>query len=84
MSETYIFQLFSTIGLLIPIGTLIWKAAKQAGKIESLTDRVEKLEVNYKTDIAEIKTNITQINISFVELRTAVEFIKDTIKDGTR
>lgn len=84
MKETYIFQLLSTIGLLIPIGTLVWKAAKQAGKIESLEERVDKLEVNYRADIAEIKSNITQINISFAELRTSIKYIKDTIKDGIR
>lgn len=54
-------------------------------KIDEHDKRIEKLEVNYQQDVAEIKTSINQLNLEFTksltELCTSVNFIKESLKE---
>ena len=82
-----ILQLCTIIGLLLPIATLIWKAAKQSGKIEHLENELENAKQTIKTiqhkqdtDIARIERSLNQLNISYAEIRTSLSFIQEQLK----
>jgi len=78
-NATLLYQLITVIGLLIPIGTLIWKAAKQSGKIEELEKRVSHLEKDYKADIDEIKESINKLENSLIKIETSIAYIEKSI-----
>lgn len=87
VSKPYmLYMLLELIVFLVPIGGLIWKAAKQAGKIDDmekgfseLKKRVEENEKQSQRDISEIKSSITAINVSNAEILTSLKFITDSI-----
>ena len=76
-----LYQLVSIIVLLIPIGGLIWKAAKQSGKIETLETRVSALEATYKTDVDEIKEAISTLKENLVRIETSLSYIEKALKE---
>ena len=83
-NSAFLYQLITIIVFLIPVGALVWKAAKHASKIDEHEKRLAKLEETYQSDISEIKQSINQLNIeftkSFTELATAINFIKEGLK----
>ncbi len=86
--ENLLYQVIELVVLCIPIGGLIWKAAKQAGKIEQLETKTKNFEAileNIKhqnqEDIEEIKNSLNLLNINFAEIRTSLSFIQESIKN---
>lgn len=84
-----LYNLFQTVIFILPIAGLIWKAARQAGRIEEmekdlteLTAKMAKIEDQNNADILEIKNSINSLNISFTKIDTALQFITKEIKKG--
>lgn len=84
-----LYKLLQTIVFLLPICGLIWKAAKQSGRIEEmekdlneLSAKVTKIEDQNNADIIEIKNSINSLNIAFTKIDTALQFITSEIKKG--
>jgi len=73
---------------LMPVGGLIWKAAKQAGRLEELEKdlnglgkKVEGISETNKHAIDEISKNITSLTISISNITTSLEYIKKSIDE---
>ena len=84
-----LYNLFQTVIFILPIAGLIWKAARQAGRIEEmekdlteLTAKISKIEDQNNADILEIKNSINSLNIAFTKIDTALQFITKEIKKG--
>lgn len=84
-----LYNLFQTVIFTLPIAGLIWKAARQAGRIEEmekdlteLTAKMSKIEDQNNADILEIKNSINSLNIAFTKIDTALQFITKEIKRG--
>lgn len=84
-----LYNLFQTVIFILPIAGLIWKAARQAGRIEEmekdlteLTSKISKIEDQNNADILEIKNSINSLNIAFTKIDTALQFITKEIKKG--
>lgn len=84
-----LYKLIQTVLFILPLAGLIWKAARQAGRIEEmerdlteLTAKMAKIEDHNKADILEIKNSINSLNIAFIKIDTALQFITKEIKKG--
>lgn len=84
-----LYKLIQTVLFILPLAGLIWKAARQAGRIEEmerglteLTAKMAKIENQNKADILEIKNSINSLNIAFIKIDTALQFITKEIKKG--
>lgn len=84
-----LYNLFQTVIFILPIAGLIWKAARQAGRIEEmekdlteLTAKISKIEDQNNADILEIKNSINSLNIAFTKIDIAIQFITKEIKKG--
>ena len=83
------YKLIQTVLFILPLAGLIWKAARQAGRIEEmerglneLTAKMAKIEDQNNEDILEIKNSINSLNIAFIKIDTALQFITKEIKKG--
>lgn len=83
-----LYMLIELIVFVIPIGALIWKAAKQSGKIDGMGEKLKKLEARVEKnetqsakDISEIKASMEKINVNNTQILTSLEFIQDSIKE---
>ena len=84
-----LYKLIQTVLFILPLAGLIWKAARQAGRIEEmerdlneLTAKMAKIEDQNNADILEIKNSINSLNIAFIKIDTALQFITKEIKKG--
>lgn len=75
-----VYSLLESIIFLIPVGLLIWKAAKQASTLEEHEKRLQTIETDIKesqkqtnTDIKEIKEQITDVRMTITKLCTLLE-----------
>lgn len=82
-----LYKLIQTVLFILPLAGLIWKAARQAGRIEEmerdltgLTAKMAKIEDQNNADILEIKNSINSLNIAFIKFDTALQFITKEIK----
>lgn len=83
-----LYSLFEVIIFFLPVAALIWKAAKQAGRIEELEKdlnglgkKVEGISENNKVAIDEISKNITSLTIAISNITTSLEYIKKSIDE---
>lgn len=88
MDKTMIYNLCETIIFFLPLGALIWKAAKQTGKIDELEKdlnglgkKVEGISTANRQAIEEISKNITTLTISISNITTSIEYIKKSIDE---
>lgn len=84
-----LYKLIQTVLFILPLAGLIWKAARQAGRIEEMerdlteiTAKMAKIEDQNNADILEIKKAINSLNIAFTKIDTALQFITEEIKKG--
>jgi len=75
-----LYSLLEIIVFLIPVGLLIWKAAKQSSKLDEHEKRLSTVELDIKerqiqtnNDIKEIKDQITDIRLGLTKLFTLLE-----------
>lgn len=80
MENAYVIAIIEAIVFLLPLGTLIWKAAKLASRVENAEHRIDKLtEVVRNQDsatdaiLADIQESLNTIKISIVKLETKLE-----------
>lgn len=80
MKSTYIVAVIEAVVFLIPLGTLIWKAAKLSARVEHTERRIDKLtEVVRNQDnsntviLADIQKSLNTIKISIAKLETKLE-----------
>lgn len=80
MKNTYIIAVIEAVIFLIPLGTLIWKAAKLSARVEHSERRIDKLtEVVRNQDnsntaiLADIQKSLNTIKISIAKLETKLE-----------
>lgn len=83
-----LYRIIEIIIFLIPIGSLVWKAAKQSTRIDEMKKQIEILEARVTTNekettknISEIKDSINKINVSNAEILTSLSFICEQIKE---
>ena len=89
MDKTQLFyNLCEVVIFFLPVGGLIWKAAKQAGRIEELEKdlnglgkKVEGISASNKAAIDEISKNITSLTIAISNINTSLEYIKKSIDE---
>lgn len=82
------YNLLEVLVFFIPVGGLIWKAAKQSGRLEELEKdlnglgkKVEGISETNKNAIDEIGKNITSLTISISKITTSLEYIKKSIDE---
>ena len=82
------YNLLEVLVFFIPVGGLIWKAAKQSGRLEELEKdlnglgkKVEGISETNKHAIDEIGKNITSLTISISNITTSLEYIKKSIDE---
>lgn len=82
----FLYMVLEAIVFILPIGALIWKAAKQSGAIEDMKEdfqelkkRVEKNEEQSAKDMLEIKSSMENIKVNNAEILTSLKFIQDSI-----
>lgn len=81
INQAYIiYMIAEAVVFLIPLGTLIWKMAKLAAKVEqnehridTLTDIVRKQDHSTEELMTEIKADLQSIKISIAKLETQNE-----------
>lgn len=80
MENAYVIAIIEAIVFLLPLGTLIWKAAKLASRVDNCEHRIDKLtEVVRNQDnatdaiLADIQESLNTIKISIVKLETKLE-----------
>ncbi|MBR1722813.1 MAG: hypothetical protein IJ727_10090 [Treponema sp.] len=83
-----LYSLFEVVIFFLPVAGLIWKAAKQSGRIEELEKdlnglgkKVEGISQTNKQAINEISRNITSLTISISNINTSLEYIKKSIDE---
>lgn len=83
-----LYSLFEVIIFFLPVAGLIWKAAKQAGRIEELEKdlnglgkKVEGISQTNRQAINEISKNNTSLTISISNINTSLEYIKKSIDE---
>lgn len=83
-----LYNLIEIIVFFLPVGALIWKAAKQAGRIEELEKdlnglgkKVEGISETNKLAIEKISENMTTLTISISNITTSLEYIKKSIDE---
>lgn len=83
-----LYNLCEVVIFFLPVGGLIWKAAKQAGRIEELEKdlnglgkKVEGISASNKAAIDEISKNITSLTIAISNINTSLEYIKKSIDE---
>lgn len=89
MDKAMIFyNLIEVLVFLLPVGALVWKAAKQSGRIEELEKdldrlgrKVEDITKTNRQAIEEISKNITALTISISSITTSLEYIKKSIDE---
>lgn len=76
-------MIIQSIVFLIPVATLVWKAARQSAQIESNKNKIIELEkkiANFdKTvdvQLAQIQAGLNEIKISIVKLETRLDYEK--------
>lgn len=85
-------MIIELIVLLIPIGGLIWKAAKQSGKIETMDAELNKLKTRVETsdqehtkDIQELKNSFNnldkKIDVNNAQILSELRYITQTINE---
>lgn len=88
----FLWRLVEVVLFVLPIGALIWKAAKQAAQMENMKKQISALEnkvlqneAQAAKDIAEIKSCINEININNATILTTLSFIREQIeKKGSK
>lgn len=86
--------LYSLIELFIfcvPVGGLIWKAAKQAGRLEELEKdlnglgkKVEGISEHSREEIKEISNKLNNLSNDMRGIATALEYIKKSIDEARK
>jgi len=83
-----LYNLCEVVIFFLPVGGLIWKAAKQAGRIEELEKdlnglgkKVEGISASNQAAIDEISKNITSLTIAISNINTSLEYIKKSIDE---
>ena len=86
-----LYNLIELVVFFLPVGGLIWKAAKQAGRIEELEKdmdglgrKVSEIGESNKRAIDEINRNLTSLSVSMSSINTSLEYIKKSIDEVRR
>ena len=86
-----LYNLIELAVFFLPVGGLIWKAAKQAGRIEELEKdmdglgrKVSEIGESNKRAIDEINRNLTSLSVSMSSINTSLEYIKKSIDEVRR
>lgn len=86
--EMLLYNLLELLVFFLPVGGLVWKAAKQSGRLEELEKdlnglgkKVEGMSETNKQAIGEISKNITNLTISISNITTSLEYIKKSIDE---
>lgn len=86
-----LYNLIELVVFFLPVGGLIWKAAKQAGRIEELEKdmdglgrKVSEISESNKRAIDEINRNLTSLSVSMSSINTSLEYIKKSIDEVRR
>lgn len=74
--EQLLYLFFELVIFCIPIGTLVWKAGKQAQKIIDHENRIKTLEEQVEKTIS---LELNKMKVDIAEIKTAILYIKEKI-----
>ena len=81
MKATVIYGVIETILFLIPLGTLIWKAATLANRVSKNEEDIKEMKTLVEKQNEAILEALKQLNSSIQDIRTEVEVIKALRKE---
>lgn len=85
--QNFLYAVLQTVVFLIPVATLVWKAARQSAQIEMNCAAIKELERKLsQTDntvdvqLAQIQTRLNEIKVSLAKLETRLDY--ESRKEG--
>ena len=85
--QNFLYAVLQTVVFLIPVATLVWKAARQSTQIEMNRADIEELKKKLsQTDdtvdiqLAQIQTRLNEIKVSLAKLETRLDY--ESRKEG--
>lgn len=74
--EQFLYMGLELVIFCIPIATLIWKAGKQAQKIEDHEKRIATLEDQVERTL---NSELNRMKVDIAEIKTAIMYIKENL-----